>query len=108
MNDSEVCYFFGPKQAAEEQYAIFKKVLGQLQGGDEMLGDLTGKWVIFAEGYVYGLASYHSANAAINFAKVMRTPGGYVVALVDMDKHDVSPLEILAFGGPPDGDIPNH
>lgn len=104
MNNSVIFYGDG----AEEQYAIFKKVLGQLQGGDPMLGDLTGKWVIFADGYVYGLSSYATSNDACAFAQHMRVPRPYVVALVDMDKHDVSPLEILAFGGPPDGDIPNH
>jgi hypothetical protein len=101
-------YLYGPRQEAEEQYGIFKKVLGQLQGGDPLLGDLSGKWVIFADGYVYGLASYKSPDEAYDFSRVMRLNRGYVVALVDMEAHDVSPLEILAFGSPPDGDIPNH
>jgi len=106
MSLSDFVVFCG--LGAQEQYAIFKKVLGQLQGGDEMLGDLTGKWVIFADGYVYGLSSYATMHDASDFARVLSPPGGYIIALVDMDKHDVSPLEILAFGGPPDGDVPNH
>jgi hypothetical protein len=92
-----VTYAIPDGPAGEKQYELFKKVLLQLTGKDLIMGDLTGKWVIFADGYVHGLVGYESAEQALMFARHMRVTS-YVVALVDVSVHDVNPLELLAFG----------
>lgn len=93
-------------KGAQADYESFRKYLGQLVGGDPMLGDLTGRWVIW-DGSVYGMASYEDAQTAIQFAGLMELDH-YIVARVSLEEHETTPLSLLAFGGVDERNVPNE
>jgi hypothetical protein len=63
-----------------------------------MLGDLAGKWVIFKDGWVYGLAAYDTQKEAISFGKQIfrdEPHAAWIVVQVDIEQHQISPLHLL-------------
>ena len=83
---------------ANEEYKKFQRCLPQMIDDDSMLGDLDGKWVIFKDGWVYGLASYESYEAARQFGEQLfrDEPGAcYIIVQVDLEQHQISPLHLL-------------
>lgn len=96
-------YAVGPD--GDRHYESFCKYLGQLVGGDPMLGDLTGRWVIW-DGSVYGMASYEDPHTARQFAQLMGLDS-YIIALVDLEQHKTTPLTLIAFGGVDERGVPN-
>ena len=103
-------FAYGSRTYCDEQYLLFKKVIGQLTGGDPIMGDLTGKWVVFADGYVAGLCCYATSAAAAAFGGRTIPTGtpGFLVVLVNMDKHDIKWIDVIAHGSvDAPADMPN-
>jgi len=64
-----------------------------------MVGDLENRWIIFRDGWIYGLASYSTNHSALEFAAVIargEDSPSYIVVQVDLAQHGVSPLHLLA------------
>jgi hypothetical protein len=97
-------FCIGP--GAQAHYESFCKYLGQMLGGDPMLGDITGRWVIW-DGSVYGMASYEDAGTAQQFARLMELDS-YIITQVSLEGHQTTPLTVLAFGSVDEVDIPNE
>jgi len=93
--------FVGDPEIAKGQYETFKKVLGQFLDPAGLEGDLNGKWIVFKDGWVYGMAGYPSESAAMSFAHQMfRTDAvaerNFIIVRVDAELHKVSNLHLLA------------
>ena len=93
-------HYFGEGclEKMSQEYDYFKKCLPQLIDSSEITGDLEGRWIIFKDGWVYGLASYESSNEARDFARQMfrDEPGAtWIVVKVDLEQHGVSVLHLL-------------
>jgi hypothetical protein len=87
-----------PSDKVEEEYKKFQCCLPQLIDGEAMLGDLDGKWVIFKDGWVYGLATYETQMDAISFGRQMfrdEPEAIWIVVQVDLEAHKISPLHLL-------------
>ncbi len=92
-------YSEGPFDECAEEYKKFQRCLPQLIDSDSMLGDLDGKWVIFKDGWVYGLATYEHEASAVQFARHMLEDdqgSAWVIAQVSLADHSISPLHLLA------------
>lgn len=88
--------YFGPHPHVDQEYERFKRCLPQLVDPESQTGDLTGKWVIFQDGYVYGLSGYDTDAMAHSFAYSMGLGDPHIVALVDLEKHGLHPLHLLS------------
>jgi len=93
-------YFYGgdPK-VAEQEYERFQGCLLQLIDDESMVGDLEGRWVIFKNGWVFGLSSYPTESDARAFARQIfrdEPNADYIVAQVDPEKHALSAMHLLA------------
>lgn len=105
--------YVGDRELAAREYAGFRRCLPQLIDGDEITGNLENKWVIFKDGWVYGMAAYETFGAAEAFGRQLfrdEPDATYIVACVNLEAHKVSPLQLLgdAIGDlddPPSSDI---
>jgi len=91
-------YSGNPDKAADE-YNYFRRCLPQLIDDIAMTGDLNGKWVIFRDGWVYGMASYSTDAEAVKWGKLLHkdeASATWIVVQVDLEKHKISPLHLLA------------
>lgn len=102
-------YFYRGKdnEAADLQYKMFKACLPQLMDESSMCGDLTDKWVIFANGW---LADYQGFDKGANACKwavhlYREDDTAWVVARVNLADHDISPLALLGGAISPVEDI---
>ena len=88
----------GAAEAAAEEYAMFRRCLPQLTDADSMTGDLTGKWVIFRNGWLADFQGYKTEREAINFSRAIfrDEPSSWIVVQVDVTKHQISALHLLA------------
>ena len=89
----------GNKEKTEAEYKTFKRCFPQLTDPQEITGDLTGKWVIWKNGWVYGMAAYDTLAAARKMANLIdrdETTPSYIIVKVDLDEHRISPLQMLA------------
>ena len=94
-------YYFrkGPRDVCEKEYKTFKRCFPQLTDPNEITGDLTGKWVIWKDGWVYGMAAYETQAEARKFASLIERDEDqpvYIVVKVDLNEHQISPLQMLA------------
>ena len=90
---------YGAPEAAAEEYQKFRRCLPQLTDESSMTGDLTGKWVIFRNGWLYDFQGYETEREAIEFSRVILRdePGAdYIVVKVDVELHQISALHLLA------------
>lgn len=90
--------YVGDRELAAQEYAGFRRCLPQLIDSNEITGDLENKWVIFKDGWVYGMAAYETFGAAERFARQLfcDEPGAtYIIACVNLETHKVSPLQLL-------------
>ena len=90
---------FGAVEACEEEYERFRGCLMQLLDDETLVGDAEGRWVIFQNGWVYGMATYASESDANAFARQMfrgETDANYIIAQVDPEKHALSAMHLLA------------
>ena len=80
-----------------KEYERFRKCLPQLIDDQEITGDLTGKWIIFKDGWVYGMAAYETEREAIMFGRLIfrNDPAEYIITQVSLEKHGVSALHLL-------------
>ncbi len=89
----------GDKEKTAAEYKTFKRCFPQLTDPTEITGDLTGKWVIWKNGWVYGMAAYNTLNEARQMANLIdrdETMPSYIIVKVDLDEHRVSALQMLA------------
>jgi len=89
----------GDRVICAEEYRKFKRCFPQLTDPTEITGDLTGKWVIWKDGWVYGMASYDSLAKARTFASIIERDEdnpSYIIVQVSLDEHRISPLQMLA------------
>ena len=90
----------GRAEKAADEYNMFRRCLPQLIDSDDPItGDLNGRWVIFKDGWVYGLSSYPTEADAILFGSKMFVDepfATWIVVQVDLEKHKISPLHLLA------------
>lgn len=82
----------------------FKRCLPQLIDPDGPLGDLTDKWVIWEDGWVYGLAAYDDQQTARQWAAHMGVRNDHVFRVTTDHVH---PLELL-FAAGEDNDAADH
>ena len=90
-------YFNGDRDKAATEYARFQGCLLQLMDDSSMEGDLTNQWVIFKDGWVFGLSAFDSSFNASVFAKqIFRDEpcASYIVAQVK-EEHAISPMHLL-------------
>jgi len=94
-------YYFkrGSKEITAQEYQKFRRCFPQLTDPEEITGDLTGKWVIWKDGWIYGLAAYDSLAKAQQFAAIIdrdeHSPS-YIIVQVSLEEHRISPLQMLA------------
>lgn len=89
----------GNKEICDAEYAKFKRCFPQLTDPEEMTGDLSGKWVIWKDGWIYGLAAYDSLEKARRFASIIdrdEASPTYIIVQVNLEEHRISPLQMLA------------
>ncbi len=80
------------------EYKAFKHCLPQLMDDESMVGDLTGKWVIFANGWLADYTGFDSAPLALTWGEQLHRNDldtVWIVAKVDLLDHDISPLAML-------------
>lgn len=80
----------------DEKLEQFQRCIPQLIDPDGPLGDLTGKWVIWEDGWVYGLAAYDEHAEARKWAKLMGVP---LAPVFRVTTDHVHPLELLFAAG---------
>jgi len=96
--DSLPYTYIGDLQLARKEYEDFQRCLPQLIDESEITGDLEGRWIIFRDGWVYGLASYNTRVEAIQFGGQMHhdePEATWLVVQVDLNKHMLSALHLL-------------
>lgn len=100
MSGSNDEYFWcGSGELAEEEYKRFQGSLMQLLDDETMIGDVEGRWVIFKDGWVYGMSTYSSKVDATSFARQIfrdEPSPSYIVVQVDPEKHALSAMHLLA------------
>jgi len=96
-NDT-VYYFNGNSDEAAAEYERFQGCLLQLMDESSDIGDLEDKWVIFKDGWVYGLSAFDSQFNASAFARQIfrdEPNATYIVAQVK-EEHALSAMHLLA------------
>lgn len=99
MGDSRPYVAVGAKDKTAAEYENFCGCVAQLLDDKSLTGDLEGQWVIFKDGWVYGMAAYRTQRDAEVFARQIfrdEPNASYIVVEVDLEKHDISPLAVLA------------
>ena len=87
-----------PKQARRE-YESFRGCIAQLLDDETLVGDVEGRWIVFKDGWVYGMATYPSRHDAIAFGNQMfrdESDATYIIVQVELEGHGVNAMEILA------------
>lgn len=96
---NEPYWYSGDRELAAVEYSKFRRCLPQLIDANEITGDLEGQWIIFKDGWVYGLAGYPAEREAVEFGRAMfrdEPRAVWIVVRVDLTSHKVSPLEMLS------------
>jgi len=93
-------YFaLGDTKVAAEEYERFRGCFAQLLDPESMVGDIEDRWVIFKDGWVYGMTSYPSKSDAQAFARQMfrdEAMPTYIILRVNADEHEIDGLHMLA------------
>lgn len=93
-------YFYaGDWDVAEQEYERFRGCLAQLLDDQTLVGDVEGRWVIFKDGWVYGMATYATEGDARAFGRQIfrdEPNADYIVVQVDPEKHALSAMHLLA------------
>jgi len=101
-NEKRKYWHFGDPEKCALEYKFFQRCLPQLIDPDSLEGDLTGKWVIFVNGWVLP-GAYDSQREAADFAyhmhKVDQQGEGfskthYIIVQVGLE-HAQSALHLL-------------
>jgi len=85
-------------EKAAQEYERFRGCIAQLLDDETMVGDVDGRWIVFQNGWVYGMATYPTKEDAVAFGKQMfrDEPGAtYIVVQVDCDAHAITAMHIL-------------
>jgi hypothetical protein len=89
----------GDKDVADREYKSFRGCLAQLLDDQTLVGDVEGRWVIFKDGWVFGMATYASQDDAIAFGKQIfrdEPHATYIIVEVDAEKHALTAMHLLA------------
>jgi len=89
----------GNDEKARKEYENFRSVIAQLLDDETLVGDVEGRWVVFKDSWVYGMATYPSKSDAIAFGRQMfrdEPDATYIVVQVDLEIHGINAMEILA------------
>jgi len=96
-------FYVGDLRQAEAEYAKFRGCIAQLLDDQTMVGDVLDRWVVFKDGWVYGMATYPHKTDAVAFANQMfrgEPDASYIIVQADLKKHGLNIMEILASGVP--------
>jgi hypothetical protein len=99
VNDGGYLRFEGDAALAEQEYERFRGCLAQLLDPESMVGDVEGRWIIFKDGWVFGMAAYDSEDNARAFGRQIfreEPDASYIIVRVDAEEHAVSGLHLLA------------
>jgi len=91
--------FEGTREAADAEYERFQGCLLQLIDDNSIVGNLEGRWVIFQNGWVYGLSSYPCEGDAAAFGRQIfrdEPDANYIIAECEPEKHALSAMHLLA------------
>ena len=92
-------YSSNGSEEARAEYERFRGCIAQLLDDETLVGDVEGRWVIFRDGWAYGMATYPTQDDALAFAKQMfrDEPGAtYIIVQVDIEAHNINAMEVLA------------
>lgn len=89
----------GDRDETWKEYERFRGCLAQLLDDSTMVGDVEGKWIIFKDGWLFGMASYTTQSDAGAFAAQIfrdeRNPS-YIIVQVNPEEHALSAMHLLA------------
>lgn len=98
--ESGVSYSYGgDRREAEKEYGRFQGCLLQLVDEDSIVGDLEDQWIIFQNGWVFGLSGFSTESNATTFAKQIfrnEPDANYIIVQVQPEKHAQSAMHLLA------------
>lgn len=86
-----------PDEGAAE-YERFQGCLLQLTDDNSIVGNLEERWVIFQNGWVFGLSSYQTESDAIAFARQIfrdEPDANYIIACCEPEKHALTAMHLL-------------
>jgi hypothetical protein len=92
-------YSVGNPEKARAEYKNFRAVIAQLLDDETLVGDVEGRWIVFKDSWVYGMATYPLKEDAIVFGKQMfrdEPDAAYIVVRVELDDHNINAMEVLA------------
>jgi hypothetical protein len=91
--------FSGDKDEAAKEYERFQGCLLQLVDDESIVGNLEDQWVIFKNGWVYGLSAFTTEENARRFAQQIfrdEPNANYIIVQVQPEKHALSAMHLLA------------
>lgn len=98
--DDGGCYYMvGDEKQAAQEYERFRGCIAQLLDDETLVGDAEGRWIVFKDSWVYGMATYPSMADAIAFGLQMfrdEPDETYIIVKVDLEIHGINAMEILA------------
>lgn len=89
----------GSAETTKQEYERFRGCIAQLLDDETIVGDVEGRWVVFKDGWVYGMATYPSLHDAQVFGQQMfrdDPDASYIIVKVDLDLHELNAMETLA------------
>jgi hypothetical protein len=97
-SDGGEFWFQGELPQAKIEYQRFRGCIAQLLDDETMVGDVEGRWVVFKDGWVYGMGTYSEKRDAIIFGRQMlrdEIGATFIVVKVDMEAHAITAMHIL-------------
>ncbi len=97
--DGGTYYAVGTDEATSAEYKRFRGCLAQLLDESTMVGDVEGKWIIFKDGWLFGMAAYGSKRNAMAFAEQIfrdESDPAYIIVQVNPEQHALSAMHLLA------------
>lgn len=89
----------GDREEAAREYERFQGCLLQLVDDESIVGNLEDQWVIFKNGWVYGLSGFsNERDAQVFAAQIFRDEpdANYIIVQVQPEKHALSAMHLLA------------
>lgn len=97
-DDGGQFWYVGDPKLARREYDLFRGCIAQLLDDETMVGDVAGRWVVFKDGWVYGMGTYPSQADAAIFGRTMfrdEPDATYIVVKADVEGHGLNAMEIL-------------
>lgn len=90
--------YFGTAEEGEAEYKRFQGCLLQLVDENSIVGDLQDQWVIFKNGWVYGLSAFGTEENAIAFANQIfrdEPDANFIIAQVLPETHALTAMHLI-------------